>query len=64
MRSFMDFGSPFSHDGKNFTDITDRYSEQREIVTNYQEKVLEFVETNNKYSSIEVVMFSEELANK
>lgn len=64
MRSFMDFGSPFTHDGEEFKDITDRYKEQRAIVTKFQEKVLKYVEDNNKYSSVETDMFSEDLANK
>ena len=35
MRSFMDFGSPFEYEDKNFIDITDRYPEQREIITTF-----------------------------
>jgi hypothetical protein len=35
MRSFMDFGSPLDIDGKKYNDITDRYLEQRDIVTEY-----------------------------
>lgn len=64
MRSFQEFGSPLNIDGEKFNDITDRYIEQRVIVTKYQRKVNDYIETVSKNSLVKTQMFSEELANE
>ena len=66
IRSFMEFGAPLFIDGVEYKDITDRFSDQKKIIYNYQKKVQDKVREirDYSYSLIKPDMWSEALMNE
>ena len=62
----MEFGAPLFIDGVEYKDITDRFSDQKKIIYNYQKKVQDKVREirDYSYSLIKPDMWSEALMNE